>query len=126
MSKKRFLLAWTVCLAAVAYGGTDSKTGIEGMEDMYWENQGHRSLPLPFSIQAEGDVLLLASDKQAESISIIIKDAQGVMVWSEEGVSVMAGGVTPLSIGSLSAGDYWAVLSWEGMSGVYAFTKYLN
>ena len=123
MSKKRFLLAWTVCLAAVAYGGTDSKTGMEGLGGTDWENQTDRSLSLPFSIQAEGDVLLLASDKQAESISIIIKDAQGVTVWSEEGVSVMADGVTPLSIGSLPAGDYWSVLSWEGMQGVYAFTK---
>lgn len=123
MSKKRFLLGLAVCLAAVVYGGTDSKTGMENMEGTDWENQGHRSLPLPFSIQAEGDVLLLASDKQAEGVSIIIKDAQGVTVWSEEGVSVMAGGVTPLSISSLPAGDYWAVFSWEGMQGVYAFTK---
>ena len=123
MSKKRFFLAWTVCLAAVAYGGTDSKTGMENMGGTHWENQDDRSLPLPFSIQAEGDVLLLASDKQAEGVSIIIKDAQGVTVWSEEGVSVMADGVTPLSISGLPAGDYWAVLSWEGMQGVYAFTK---
>ena len=123
MSKKRFLLAWTVCLAAVAYGGTDSKTGMEGLGGTHWENQNNRSLSLPFSIQAEGDVLLLASDKQAEGVSIVIKDTQGVTVWSEEGVSVMADGVTPLSIGSLPAGDYWAVLSWEGMQGVYAFTK---
>lgn len=123
MSKKKFLLAWTVCLASVAYGGTDSKTGMENMEGTHWENQDDRSLPLPFSIQAEGDVLLLASDKQAEGVSIIIKDAQGVTVWSEEGVSVMADGVTPLSISGLPAGDYWAVLSWEGMQGVYAFTK---
>lgn len=123
MSKKRFFLAWTVCLAAVAYGGTDSKTGMENMGGTHWENQDDRSLPLPFSIQAEGDVLLLASDKQTEGVSIIIKDAQGVTVWSEEGVSVMADGVTPLSISGLPAGDYWAVLSWEGMQGVYAFTK---
>lgn len=126
MSKKKFLLAWTVCLAAVAYGGTDSKTGMENMESMDdtdWKDQTDRSLSLPFSIQAEGDVLLLASDKQAEGVSIIIKDAQGVTVWSEEGVSVMVDGVTPLSIGSLPAGDYWSVLSWEGMQGVYAFTK---
>jgi hypothetical protein len=123
MSKKRFFLAWTVCLAAVAYGGTDSKTGMENMGGTHWENQDDRSLPLPFSIQAEGDVLLLASDKEAEGISILIKDAQGVTVWSEEGVSVTAGGVTSLFMDSLSAGNYWAVLSWEGMSGVYAFTK---
>lgn len=123
MNKKRFLLGVAVCLAAVAYGGTDSKTGMEGLGGTHWENQGHRSLPLPFSIQTEGDVLLLASDKQAEGVSIIIKDAQGVTVWSEEGVSVMADGVTPLSISSLPAGDYWVVLSWEGMFGIYAFTK---
>lgn len=93
------------------------------MGGTHWENQDDRSLPLPFSIQAEGDVLLLASDKEAEGISILIKDAQGVTVWSEEGVSVTAGGVTSLFMDSLSAGNYWAVLSWEGMSGVYAFTK---
>lgn len=125
MNKKGFLFGCAVCLAAAAYGKTDTPTGMENIKDEneYWKNQNNRSLSLPFSIQAEGNVLLLASDKQAEGVSIIIKDAQGVTVWSEEGVSVMAGGVTPLSISSLPAGEYWAVLSWEGMQGVYAFTK---
>lgn len=125
MNKKGFLFGCAVCLAAVAYGKTDTHTGMENMQEgeTHWKDQDNRSLPLPFSIQAEGDVLLLVSDKQAEGVSIIIKDAQGATVWSEEGVSVMADGVTPLSISSLPAGEYWAVLSWEGMQGVYAFTK---
>lgn len=33
MNKKGFLLGFAVCLAAVAYGGTDSKTGIENIKD---------------------------------------------------------------------------------------------
>ena len=125
MNKKGFLLGFAVCLVAIAYGKADSNTGMEHIKDegTHWENQGHRSLSLPFSIQAEGDVLLLASDKEVEGVSILIKDAQGVTVWSEEGVSVMAGMVTPLFISNLPAGDYWVVLSWEGMQGVYAFTK---
>lgn len=123
MNKKGFLFVAAVCLTAVTYGGTESNTGMENMEDTDWKDQGHRSLSLPFTIQAKGDVLLLGSDKEAEGVSILIKDAQGVTVWSEEGVSVTAGGVTPLFIGSLPAGSYWVVLSWEGMQGVYAFTK---
>lgn len=123
MSKKGFLFVAAVCLTAVTYGGTESNTGMENMEDTDWKDQGHRSLSLPFSIQAKGDVLLLGSDKEAEGVSILIQDAQGVTLWSEEGVSVTAGGVTPLFIGSLPAGSYWVVLSWEGMQGVYAFTK---
>ena len=119
------ILGLAVCLAAVAYGKADSNTGMEHIKDggTHWEDEDDRSLSLPFSIQMEGDVLLVASDKEAEGISILIKDAQGVTVWSEEGVSVTAGGVTPLFIGSLSAGSYWIVLSWEGMCGMYAFTK---
>ena len=123
MNKKGFLFVAAVCLTAVTYGGTESNTGMENMEDTDWKDQGHRSLSLPFTIQAKGDVLLLGSDKEAEGVSILIQDAQGVTLWSEEGVSVMADGVTPLSISGLPAGIYWAVLSWEGMSGVYAFTK---
>lgn len=123
MNKKGFLFVAAVCLTAVTYGGTESNKGMENMEDTDWKDQGHRSLSLPFSIQAKGDVLLLGSDKEAEGVSILIQDAQGVTVWSEEGVSVTAGGVTPLFIGSLPAGSYWVVLSWEGMQGVYAFTK---
>lgn len=123
MSKKGFLFVAAVCLTAVTYGGTESNTGMENMEDTDWKDQGHRSLSLPFSIQAKGDVLLLGSDKEAEGVSILIQDAQGVTLWSEEGVSVTAGGVTPLFIDSLPAGSYWVVLSWEGMCGMYAFTK---
>lgn len=123
MNKKGFLFVAAVCLTAVTYGGTESNTGMENMEDTDWKDQGHRSLSLPFTIQAKGDVLLLGSDKEAEGVSILIQDAQGVTLWSEEGVSVMADGVTPLSISGLPAGIYWAVLSWEGMQGVYAFTK---
>ena len=33
MNKKGFLLGFAVCPAAVAYGGTDSKTGIENIKD---------------------------------------------------------------------------------------------
>ena len=123
MNKKVFLFVAAVCLTAVTYGGTESNTGMENMEDTDWKDQGHSSLSLPFTIQAKGDVLLLGSDKEAEGVSILIQDAQGVTLWSEEGVSVMADGVTPLSISGLPAGIYWAVLSWEGMQGVYAFTK---
>lgn len=126
MNKKKLFWGFAVCFAAIAYGKADTDTtGMENVknEGTHWENEDNRSLSLPFSIQAEDDVLLLGSDKEAEGISIVIKDAQGVTVWSEEGVSVMADGVTPLSIGSLPAGDYWVVLSWEGMLGVYAFTK---
>lgn len=125
MNKKGFLLGFAVCLVAIAYGKADSNTGMENIKDEngYWKDHDNRSLSLPFSIQAKGDVLLLGSDKEAEGVSILIKDAQGVTVWSEEGVSVTAGGVTPLFIGSLPAGSYWVVLSWEGMQGVYAFTK---
>ncbi len=123
MNKKGFLFVAAVCLTAVTYGGTESNKGMENMEDTDWKDQGHRSLSLPFSIQAKGDVLLLGSDKEAEGVSILIQDAQGVTLWSEEGVSVTAGGVTPLFIDSLPAGSYWVVLSWEGMCGMYAFTK---
>ena len=94
------------------------------MGGTHWENQDDRSLPLPFSIQAEGDVLLLASDKEAEGISILIKDcARRYGMCRKKVCPVTAGGVTSLFMDSLSAGNYWAVLSWEGMSGVYAFTK---
>lgn len=68
MNKKGLLLGFAVCLAAVAYGGTDSENRHRDIKDEngYWKDHDNRSLSLPFSIQAEGDVLLLASDKEAD------------------------------------------------------------
>lgn len=103
MNKKGFLLGFAVCLSVVAYGKADSNTGMEHIKDegTHWENQDDRSLSLPFSIQVEGDVLLFGSDKEAEGVSILIQDAQGVTLWSEEGVSEERLETDPLAVGGL-------------------------
>lgn len=105
------------------FGFVHFNSGKHVEENNDWKNETDRSLSQHIFIRTEGNLLLLSTDKQMDDFSILIRDTQGHIVYTEAHLSLPAKGVYPILIGDWTNGLYTVTLCQDGKYAVYQFTK---